>query len=464
MMLRLIIDVGTTHIKYNLYDELTLITSRMDKVETYRGEFGKVYQNPEEIMLQIKRSIQRITALYPSINHLVFSTAMHSIMPVFKEKRDEEMFIWLDTQGQEFITTVKEKEEARIFYQKTGTPIHEMSPFAKIGAYKKRAWFNDVVRWIGMKEYIMETLTGECVVDYSMASATGLFNLTTLTWDEDILSYLGIEEQQLGRLVDTDYHTALRPELLLELGLTEEVMVYIGASDGCLASLAGYMANGTPHTLTIGTSGSVRKISKTIQLDSEGETFCYYLQKDMWVIGAASNNGGQVLEWLDTIFYGDQQIYQALEEVLQTSPIGSNGVRFYPYLTGERAPIWDSHCTGSFEGLLMSQGKEDLVRAALEGVLFNLFIIAKKIDLDSKDLSISGGFFNNPLLATMAADIFGRHCLQSPCLEPGFGALCLVTKGQSSLGISDLERIFYNEDNHHLYHTAFQDFCKKINR
>lgn len=463
-MLRLIIDVGTTHIKYQLYEELTIVTSRMDRVTTYRGEFGKVYQNPEEMMLQIKRSIQRITTLYPSINAIVFSTAMHSIMPVFKEKRDEEMFIWLDTQGQEFITGFKEREEAHTFYQKTGTPIHEMSPFAKIGAYKKRAWFKDVTRWIGMKEYIMERLTGECVLDYSMASATGLFNLTTLSWDEDVLNYLGIEAHQLGRLVDTDYHTTLLPEQALALGLTEEVQVYVGASDGCLASLAGYMTNGTTNTLTIGTSGSVRKISKNIQLDSEGETFCYYLQKDMWVIGAASNNGGQVLEWLDTIFYGEQQIYQALDGVLQKSPIGSRGVRFYPYLTGERAPIWDSHCKGSFEGLMMSQGKEDLVRAALEGILFNLLIIAKKIDMDTKDLSISGGFFKDPLLATMAADVFGRHCLQSLCLEPGFGALCLINQGQPSLGVSDVERLFFNEDNHHFYNIAFQDFCKKINR
>lgn len=178
-----------------------------------------------------------------------------------------------------------------------------MSPFAKIGHFQKEKWFKDVIRWVGMKDYLMERLTGEFVVDYSIASATGLFNIHDKKWDAAILKKVGTDESMLAKLVDTDYSAPLLEDIADELFLTPNIPVYIGASDGCLASYASYVANGTLNTITIGTSGAVRKLSKTIELDDKGQTFCYYLNDTYWVIGGATNNGGQIMTWAEHVFF-----------------------------------------------------------------------------------------------------------------------------------------------------------------
>ena len=63
-----------------------------------------------------------------------------------------------------------------------------------------------------------------------------------------------------------------------------------------------------------------------------------------------------------------------MQIVLTVRP-GSDGLLFHPYLTGERAPIWNSNARGSFFGLNMHHRKEHMIRAVLEGVIFNLYTV-----------------------------------------------------------------------------------------
>lgn len=90
----------------------------------------------------------------------------------------------------------------------------------------------------------------------------------------------------------------------------------IGASDGCLASLASSQQNSTAENLTLGTSGSIRQLSTTRYLGSYMESFCYYLDTDKWVVGGPTNNGGIVLEWLSDLFYDDKaEIFAQLKHL-----------------------------------------------------------------------------------------------------------------------------------------------------
>lgn len=460
-MYRLAVDVGTTNIKLSLFEKYQLIDKTEIRIETQHKACGKVFQNPAKILEHIKRGIKKFSEKGMDIEHLSFSTAMHSIMPVTDTLYDEEMLIWLDTQASSFVKEFKKEEQANLFYQKTGTPIHEMSPFSKIASMRKKTWFKEVKKWLGLKEYLMVAFTGQEVIDYSTASTTGLFNIHEKKWDEEILEYLEIEKYKLAELVDTDAHYVIRKELADELCISRDVLVYIGACDGCLASYASYLGNGTMNTLTVGTSGAVRKLTKKIELDKEGKTFCYYLNKEYWVVGGASNNGGQVLEWASNIFYPNQSIYDELDQIFKLSPIGSNGVLFLPYIAGERAPLWNAEATGSFKNVSIHNKREDLLRSLSEGILFNLRYISDLVNLDAREISISGGFFDSPILATLAADIFGKNCIQSVFSEPSFGLICLMDPPEKSI-IADQRRIFTSLENHFKYENSYNLFLKEI--
>ncbi|HCM89884.1 MULTISPECIES: gluconokinase [Vagococcus] len=460
-MYRLAIDVGTTNIKLSLFEKYQLIDKIEIRIETQYKEFGKVFQNPAEILQHIKSGIKKFGEKGIEIEQISFSTAMHSIMPVIDTLYDEEMFIWLDTQASSFVKEFKKEELANRFYQKTGTPIHEMSPFSKMAFMKNKIWFKEVKKWIGLKEYLMSAFTGQEVIDYSTASATGLFNIHEKKWDEEILDFLEIEKEKLAELVDTDAYYVIKKELADELFISQDILVYIGACDGCLASYASYLGNGTMNTLTIGTSGAVRKLTKKIELDKEGKTFCYYLNKEYWVVGGASNNGGQVLEWASDVFCQNQSIYEELDQIFKLSPIGSNGVLFLPYIAGERAPLWNAKATGGFKKISIHNKREDLLRSLSEGILFNLRYISELINLDTREISVSGGFFDSPILATLAADIFGKNCIQSVFSEPSFGLICLIEPPKKSI-ILDQKRIFTSLENHLKYKNIYNMFVEEL--
>lgn len=459
-MYPLAIDVGTTNIKLQIFEKDTIIEQLNLPIETFTNRGNKVFQSPGQIYRQIVRGIRTLTQEGYNIDSVVLTTAMHSIMPVV-EGKDEEMYIWLDAQSKSFVDAIKTEKDYLKYYRKTGTPIHEMSPFAKIGHFKKEKWFKDVIRWVGMKDYLMEKLTGNFVVDYSIASATGLFNIHDKKWDKDILEKLAINESLLAKLVDTDYNAPLLETVADDMFLTPNIPVYIGASDGCLASYASYVANGTLNTITIGTSGAVRKLSKTIELDDSGQTFCYYLNDTFWVIGGATNNGGQIMTWAESIFFEGQSIYQQLNDSLNLSPIGSDGLLFFPYLAGERAPIWQSTPQGQFIGLSLEHTKHHMVRSVIEGIFYNLRYISELVELEPREITINGGFFSNELLSMMAADIFGQNVVQSVYNEPNFGAINLINPVKTYL-LSDHRRTFYTEENHYLYNKSYHSFKKEL--
>ena len=97
--------------------------------------------------------------------------------------------------------------------------------------YQNTAMFADI------KTYIFYQLYGKYVIDHSMASATGMFNLQQLDWDQEALELLGISASQLPQLVPTTYFKRDEKRYATLMGIDENTPVVVGASDGVLSNL-----------------------------------------------------------------------------------------------------------------------------------------------------------------------------------------------------------------------------------
>src|SRR5690625_2691959 len=109
-----------------------------------------------------------------------------------------------------------------------------MSPLCKIAWLEqdKPELAQKTKKYIGIKEYVFHKLFGEYVVDYSIASAMGLMNLETLTWDQQALEVAGISENKLSRLVSTkEIMTGCRDIFAEEMGIRTDTPFVIGARD-----------------------------------------------------------------------------------------------------------------------------------------------------------------------------------------------------------------------------------------
>lgn len=384
---------------------------------TYSSQVGYSEQNPELVWAAFKSCIHDILdQMKTNPVAICLSSAMHSLIPVDRHgNKLTDMMTWADCRSDSIASGLKNSPQGQHFYELSGMPLHAMSPLCKIIWLKENmpVVFNQTFKFISIKEYIWVRLFGEYVIDYSIAGSTGMLDIRSLTWNPELLALAGIREDQLSKLVNTNY-TFTGGGTIAGL-LTKETAFLIGASDGCLANLGSFAIRKGVAALTIGTSGAVRIASDKPVINTSAMTFSYFLDDTTFICGGPVNNGGNVLQWLITCFLGKSVNKQAFEEVFafvdQISP-GSEGLLFLPYLHGERAPIWDAKSSGAFVGIRSQHTQAHFCRAVLEGICFALNDVLLAVENESesiKQINVSGGFVYSQTWMALLANITGKR-------------------------------------------------------
>lgn len=424
------VDVGTSSVKATIFNsEAELIAEQSCGYPLVQPHPGWVEQDPSEVIQAFEQSVREVlaqTSHKPQI--IVLSTAMHALMGLDQNEQPLTHFLtWADQRAEEMAIKLRSDEKGLEIYQRTGTPIHAMSPLLKLAWFRERQpeLFNKVKLWVDLKAYLLHELVGEWLIDESLASATGLFNLKTRAWDEKALAWCGIKAAQLPRLVKTTERVGVvQGDLARRVGLLENTEVIAGASDGALANLGVGAVGPGSLALSIGTSGAVREMVKYPKLDPQGRLFCYVVDDEHYIIGGPINNGGILLRWLESLFVSERRDGQELssdpvqtlkfyemlnEEVAAISP-GSEGLFCLPYLTGERAPLWREDVSGSFWGLKLTHTRGHLMRAVLEGISYQLNSVVKLLEGlagPSREIRATGGFTQSKIWAEILTDVLG---------------------------------------------------------
>ncbi len=422
------LDIGTTSTKAVLFDKTgNVIAESEGHYPVYHPYPMWVEQDPIEIeekaIQALKEVIEKGRISPNEILSIGLSSAMHSLICVDNQGNPISASItWADGRSVKQANELK-KGKNNTIYLNTGTPIHPMSPLVKLIWMKENSYppYIKAAKFISIKEFLIKKWFDMYVVDYSIASATGLFNIYTFDWEEQAIHLAGIQKEQLSKPVPPTFVCeGLSKNIAAKIGILSSTPFIIGASDGPLANLGIGAISSGDTAITIGTSGAIRQMSNTPKTDKLQEIFCYGLTKDLWIMGGPTNNGAIVLQWVKDAF-GEHEIHRAqqtgkspydlLTSLATNVQPGSNGLLFLPYLNGERAPFWDANARGSFIGLTLEHKKEHLIRASLEGVIFSIYHVGEALErLAGKPntLYASGGFARSSLWVQIVADIFGQ--------------------------------------------------------
>lgn len=458
----LAVDIGTTSAKALVITSSgAVLVSERIAYPTQRPRTGYAEQDPDQLASSIT-SLMRdvIQKANGKIDAVAFSSAMHSIMAVDQQGRAlTPLIIWADLRAQE--ESLQISKDHKELHALTGTPIHPMSPLTKMVWMKKHQpeVFSQAHKFIGIKEYLWYRWFGEYVVDYSIGSATGLMDSQKLDWSPAALAVAGIREAQLSKLVDV--HTAFTSEKIsTAFSLSPQTPWIIGSSDGCLATISSD-ANGNSLSITVGTSGAVRKMSKQFGIDPAGKTFCYCLDKTRWVQGGATNNGAVLIDWYTEKFLPEPIDLKTFCERAAKSKPGAEGLLMLPYLQGERSPVYDADASGVFLGVRHHHGHEHFMRAILEGIGFALFDIAEALTENNGKMEVraSGGLSSSPEAMQILADQLGAIIyVQHREDASAIGAAMLASEALGlSFRLSDEPARVYHPDmnNHQLYVRLF---------
>ncbi|OYU94014.1 MAG: gluconokinase [Bacteroidetes bacterium B1(2017)] len=442
------IDINTSAVKIAAYD----LAGKL--VAFRKGSFSILYpqpdhseQDPEQVFITVLFVLkdlirEQILPLNHKIVSIVFSASMHSVLPVDSKGNPlGNAIIWADNRAKNEADMIKKLINADSIYENTGTPIHAMSPLAKISWIKNTQpeRFKKTSKFISIKEYVIYQFTNQHVIDNSMASATGLFNIKEKKWEQQSMDISGLKTSQFSdyaSIFNTDLK--LKPGLARSLEIPKNTRIILGSTDGCLATLGSGVFGEGQATISISHSGAVRVAGKKVIKDKEHRFFNYILDQETYISGGPTNNAGVVLEWFASNFRNHPIILDfedAVEDLFKEATLvksGSNGLLFLPYLLGERAPIWNSNARGCYFGINIKHQPKHFLRATIEGIIFEIYSIGKILEKYRKidKLYLTGKYASLPICAGIISDVFGKKVVVSNEAEN-------VNKGAALLGMID---------------------------
>ncbi len=352
--------------------------------------------------------------------------------------------IWADQRAQTQTARISEKIEMKDFYRITG---HRNS--ASYGL-QKLMWIKDnepevyenTYKTLNAKDFIVFRLTGQFYTEPSDATSNDCFDLKAGKWSERILEIAGI---------DGDKFPEVRPSTFVAGGVTEQAAqqcglavgtpVVLGGGDGLCANIgAGSYKVGRTFSY-VGSSSWIATTSEQPLIDEEMRTITWaHIVPGLFSPNGTMQTAGGSYSWLkNTICTLETEIalrdgrspYEIINEEIESSVPGSNGIVFLPYLLGERAPRWNVDAKGAFLGLKMQNTRADMLRSVMEGVTMNLSVILDVLrsQVDIQEILVIGGGAKGSVWRQMMADIYGVKIKVPRLLEEATSMGAAITGG-----------------------------------
>jgi len=254
--------------------------------------------------------------------------------------------------------------------------------------------------------------------DYTNASRTMLFDINKLKWDKKLCEYYGIPMTMLAevkpssgifghmRIFDTevpiagvagDQQAALFGQTCFEPG---EMKNTYGTGCFLLMNIGNKVCHSKNGLLT------------TIAASSHDGKPDYALEGSVFV-------GGAVIQWLrDEMHF----ILDAVDSEYFAMKSGdNNGVYIVPAFTGLGAPYWDMYSRGTIFGLTRGTTRENIIRACLEGIAYQVYdlisAMSKDINIPITSIKVDGGASRNSFLMQFQADITNTEVIRCQTLE-----------------------------------------------
>jgi len=285
------------------------------------------------------------------------------------------------------------------------------------------------------KDYVRYQLTGEYAMDKADGAGTVLMDLKARDWSDEILSALEIPRSWMPPLYEGPEITGrLSQAAALATGLRAGTPVVAGGGDQAAQAVGvGAVSEGIV-ALTLGTSGVVFASANSPLIEPNGRlhAFCHSVPDKWHLMGVMLSAAGSLRWYRDT--FAAKMDYDELLAPAGEIPVGSEGLLFLPYLTGERTPYPDPLARGAFVGLSIRHDMAHTTRAVLEGVAFGLkdsFELIKSSGLgEIRQVRISGGGAKSPLWRQILADVFDCELLTVNTTEgAAYGAALLAAVG-----------------------------------
>jgi len=423
------LDQGTTSSRAIIFD------NSGQPVATAQKEFTQIYpkpgwveHNPEEIwstQAGVAGEVLAKTGLKSSDIAGIGITNQRETTIVWDRHTGKPVYnaiVWQDRRTADFCDKLKGLGTDKVILEKTGLIadayfsatkvrwILENVKGARAMAEKGALAFGTVDSWL-----VWNLTRGKLhITDVSNASRTMLFNIHTMSWDNDLLEIFGIPESMLPEVrSSSDIYGTTSGHFSTDIPIAGIAGDQQSALFGQMCIEPGMVKNtygtGCFMMMNIGNKpiASKSKLLTTVGWKIGNETV-YALEGSIFIAGA-------VVQWLRD---GLGIISKSADvETLSNSVKGSDGVYFVPAFAGLGAPHWNQHARGTMVGITRGTTSAHIARAAIESIAFQTFEVLQAMEKDSgieiKELRVDGGATVNNSLMQFQSDL-----LQASVIRP----------------------------------------------
>jgi xylulokinase len=453
MSIYLGIDIGTSGTK-SLLCRVTgeVLATATAPHESHHDQEGWSEQEPEEWWRATLRSVRGVLkkANVPAseIKGIGLSGQMHG--SVFLDKKNKVLrraILWNDQRTQEQCDEIEAAVGGRAELIKlVSNPAFTGFTAPKILWVRKHQpeIYEQTRKILLPKDYIRYRLTGEHATEVSDASGTLLLDVTQRQWCKPLLNTLGIDINLLPRCYESEEVSGkVSARVAKQLGILEGTPVVGGGGDQAAGAVGNGIVRPGIMSATMGTSGVVFAYSEKPETQPEGKvhTMCHAVRGAWHTMGVVLSAGGSLQWFRDKLCPGEVKEarrrkidpYELIVELAAKAPLGSDGLFFLPYLTGERHPYPDSKARGGWIGLTVRHGREHLARSVIEGATFAMrdcLTVMREMGVVAEEIRLSGGGARSPFWRQLQADTYGQKVTLVNATEgPAYGVALLAMVG-----------------------------------
>ncbi len=416
------IDQSTQGTKALLFDEKGALLCRTDLPhKQIINDKGWVEHDPEEIYantLQVVKNLVDKAGINKNEICALGISNQRETSVCWDKKTGKPLYnaiVWQCSRGAYICDELAKQGHADKVHEKTGIKLSPYFPAAKLAwifqnvdGIKERAKAGEIA--VGtIDSWLVYKLTGgkNFQTDYSNASRTQLFNINTLQWDKELIELFGLDEKCMAQVTDSDGDFGLT-DFDGWLDTSIPIRGVLGDSHGALFG-QGCLSSGMIKA-TYGTGSSVMMNigAKPVMNDSVVTSLAWKIGGQVnYVLEGNINYAGAVITWL-------KDDLKLIEKPSETEPLAraankSDRTYLVPAFSGLGAPYWKSHAKACIVGMTRATGKNEVVKAALDSIVYQISDIVNAMKdsagITINELRVDGGPTRNSYLMQFQSDM-----------------------------------------------------------
>ncbi|PYI94060.1 MAG: carbohydrate kinase [Verrucomicrobia bacterium] len=411
----LAIDIGSSSTRSALFDDKARMVNGTDARREYAVEYsadGGAELSPFRLRQAARNCVRETLQAHRAsgfrkvpVIGVSGSAFWHSLLGLDGNGRPlTPIFTWADSRCARDAIQLREQFDERKIHAQTGCMLRASFWPAKLCWFRRTNGnlFRKVVRWVSPADWIFEEIFGTGASSPSMASGTGLYDLRTKKWHEDLRQACEVGIEKLTVITETPRRAISFPGL-------REAQVFTAVGDGAAGNLGCGANGGGRIAINLGTSAAVRIMEgpRTARIPIPFGLFRYAVDGERTVMGGAISNAGNLRRWCAR----ELRLDENEENSLGRKAAAGDRLIVLPFWIAERAPTWPEKLRGTIVGLTQSTDSAAIFRATTTAVFYRLAEILALIEKTrgrATEIIVSGGAVHSAATLALLADALGR--------------------------------------------------------